>query len=454
MNLVVGVDADGVLTDMSKFNIREGVKVFKGRKINPSGYGPMDIFGLTKKEETMFGLKVFPKYIMKEPPRVGAPDIIQKLNADGDELHEITARKFAVLHNPLGAFVRMCFARWLKKYNMSFKSIEYCSEEDTPRDKWIACSKLSVDVMIEDKEEVALYLAEHGVKVLLFNAPYNQGVSHENITRVYDWYDVYNEIRNIKEHLEEIEPVSKVSREEREKMSDEEKNKYFKAHKQYIKNLDVNLEKMYRSAKKYKVAYSIVKPIANIVYHTKCEGLENIPYQDGFIMASNHLNSADQFYIGTAIGNRQFYGLAASTIQNTARGRFFNFTEAAIFVDRNDPVSREKSEEELTKVVVNGKTILIFPEGTRKNKTAEGREKIQLDFKLGAVAIAQKTGAPILPISLYYGQKKYLKFGEMLFVKPTDDLLDVNKELEQRVKEMTLRSMEEDNMKLSLRRNK
>ena len=452
MSLVIGVDADGVLTDMSKFNIREGIKVFKNRKINPDGYGPADIFGLTKREETMFGLKVFPKYITKEPPREGASEIIQRLNNAGDELHEITARKFAVLRNPLGAYVRYCFAKWLKKYKMSFKSIEYCSEDCTPRDKWIACSKLSVDVMIEDKPDVALYLAEQGVKVLLFSAPYNKEVQHENITRVYDWYDVYNEILAIKEKYVEIEPVGKVSRDEREQMSDEEKVAYYKAHKKYIKNLDVDFEKMKRSAKKYKLAYSLVKLPASIIYRTKCEGLENVPYQDGIIMASNHLNSADQFYIGTAIGNRQFYGLAASTIKNTMRGKYFAFTEGAIFVDRNDPVSRQKSEEELTKIVVNGKTILIFPEGTRKNKTPEGREQIQLPFKLGTVSIAQKTGSPILPISLYYGNKKYLKFGELLFVKPTDDLINANLELENRIKNMTLESIQEDRIQLTLRR--
>ena len=95
---------------------------------------------------------------------------------------------------------------------------------------------------------------------------------------------------------------------------------------------------------------------------------------------------------------------------------------------------------------------MIFPEGTRKNKTPEGREQLQLPFKLGAVAIAQKTGAPILPISLYYGDKKYLKFDELMYVKPTDDLLEANEMLENRIKKMTLQSIEEDQMKLNLRR--
>lgn len=452
MNLILGVDADGVLLDTFDFNLREGLKFFKKKLINPNGYDAMEMFGLTKKEETLYGLKVFPKYITKEPPRAGASEIIQKLNQEGDLLHEITARKFATLRNPLGAYVRYAFEKWLKKHKMFFKTIEYCSEENTPRDKLMACFKLSVDVMIEDKPDVALYLAQNGIKVLLFDAPYNQELNHENIIRVHDWYEIYGEIQKIKACLVEVKPVGKISREERSLMTDEVKNAYFKAHKLYIKNLEIDYEKMKRSARKYKISYGLIQPLAKIMYHTKCDGLENVPYQDGFIMASNHLNSSDQFYIGTALGNRQFYGLASSSIQNTLRGKYFDFTEAAIFVDRNDPESRERSEEKMTQVVVHGKTTLIFPEGTRKNKTPEGREQVQLPFKLGAVAIAQKSGSPILPISLYYGNKKYLKFGKLMYVKPTDDLLEANLELENIIRNMTLQSMEEDQKKLSLRR--
>ena len=38
--------------------------------------------------------------------------------------------------------------------------------------------------MIDDRPEVALYLAEHHIKVLLFDAPYNQNLEHENVRRV------------------------------------------------------------------------------------------------------------------------------------------------------------------------------------------------------------------------------------------------------------------------------
>ena len=46
--------------------------------------------------------------------------------------------------------------------------------------------------MIDDNPEVALFLAKNGVKVLLFDAPYNQNVIHPDITRVLDWKEIYD----------------------------------------------------------------------------------------------------------------------------------------------------------------------------------------------------------------------------------------------------------------------
>ena len=107
---------------------------------------------------------------------------------------------------------------------------------------------------------------------------------------------------------------------------------------------------------------------------------------------------------------------------------------SAVYVDRNDAESKEKGTEELEIKIVNDQTVLIFPEGTRKNKTEEGKKLLQLPFKLGAVSMAQKTNVPILPVSLYHGEKSYLKIGEIMFVNPEDDLVEANKKLEETIK--------------------
>lgn len=444
MEIVVGVDADGTLVNMHGFNVREGRKFFKKEPVDYNAYHPRNMFGVSEKEEFLYGLKVFNKYCISEPPMEDVVEVINKLTEDGFKLHEITARKFTTIPNAWGSLYRNMFEHWLKRHKMDFQSIQFCSEEYTPRDKLIACRKLGVHVMIDDKPDVALYLAENGIKVLLIDAPYNHGISHPNMIRVYNWKEVLTELYIIKNELKEIPAYIPITSEEKQNLSIEDRVEYLKSYKEHIKNLKVDKELLKKNERKFKLLYNITNLPFSFIFKTKIQGKENIPYQDGFIIACNHLNSYDQFYISRALGKRQFYGLAASTVNGTIRGKVFDATGSTIYIDRNDPESKAKGVEELITKIVNGKNALIFPEGTRKNKTEEGKKKLQLPFKLGTVSIAQKTGAAILPVSLYYGNEKYLKIGEVQFVRPEDDLVEANKKLEETIANMTLASMEED----------
>ena len=432
MKLIIGVDADGVLTDMSAWNIREGKKFFKKDPVNPNGYSPRDIFGVSKKEEFVFGFFNLDNYCSKEPPRDGAREVLNNLKNEGHELHEITARKFATYNNALGSHYRKLFKNWLNKHIPGvFKSIQYCSETDSPTDKLIACSKLGVNVMIEDKPEVALHLANNDIKVLLVDAPYNQDLEHQNMIRVHNWHEIYEQIKIIEENLDiNIEKeFQKKDKETIEKMTDKEKEDYFYNYQQYLKNVQINEESINKGANRYKLLYTPAKIATKIIFNPKIKNIENIPYQDGFIIASNHLNSYDQYLIASALGNRNIVGFAASTIKDTFRGKLFKLTESAVFVDRQDKLSKEQASEELAARIAHGNVGLIFPEGTRKNKDEEGKQKFMLDFKLGTVAAAQKTGAAILPVAIDYGKENVVNFGKPFIVKPTDNLEEANQRL-------------------------
>ena len=192
----IGIDADGVLTDMSAYICEYGEKYFNRKPSNLDGYSTAEIFGCSDKDEFRFGLRYFFTYCKKWPPRKNCSAVISKLNDDGHQLYEITARKFVTMKNLLGWYSRKLFEDWLKHYKMSFKEIYYCSESNSPRDKLIGCKKYKIDYMIDDKPEVALHLANNGIKVLLFDTRYNVGVEHNNIIRVADWEDIYNKLSN------------------------------------------------------------------------------------------------------------------------------------------------------------------------------------------------------------------------------------------------------------------
>ena len=192
--MIIGVDADGVLTDMQGFNYECGKKFFKKEIVNPAGYSVKEIFQVGKIAELVYGLQYFPKYCKKYPPRNDAVSVLNKLNSEGHILHEITARKFVTYKNIVGKYSQKWFVEWCAKNGFKFSSITFCSEKSGPEDKYDACKRLGVDIMIDDRPEIVLYLAEKGVPVLMMDAPYNQNVQHKYITRVYGWKDVYMKI--------------------------------------------------------------------------------------------------------------------------------------------------------------------------------------------------------------------------------------------------------------------
>ena len=192
--MIIGIDADGVLTDMSGFNYKYGEIFWKRKPVNPAGYTTAEIFRVSRSQEFLFGLKYFYEYCCKLRPRERAFEANQRLNSDGHTLYEITARKFSIMKNPLGWLSRHLFKRWLNKNNLHFEDVFFCSESNTPAEKLHFCKQFSVEIMIDDKPDVALFLAENGIAVLLFDAPYNKDVNHKNIIRVSDWNEIYRRI--------------------------------------------------------------------------------------------------------------------------------------------------------------------------------------------------------------------------------------------------------------------
>ena len=190
----IGIDTDGVLTDLYAYNYSIGKKALKREPDNPEGYDVKEMYGISEKQEFLVGLKYFFRYCKKWPPREGAAEVIARLNAEGHHLYEITARKFVTKKNLLGKYSKHLLFRWYKRYGMRFAEIILCSEEHSPEEKLAGCIRKGVKLMIEDKPEVALHLAENGIAVLLFDAKYNQSVQHKNMTRVYSWEEIYTRL--------------------------------------------------------------------------------------------------------------------------------------------------------------------------------------------------------------------------------------------------------------------
>jgi lyso-ornithine lipid O-acyltransferase len=89
-----------------------------------------------------------------------------------------------------------------------------------------------------------------------------------------------------------------------------------------------------------------------------------------------------------------------------------------LYVDRDDPESRDQAIETMVHAVNAGQNIALYPEGGCKGR------RLFHEFKSGAFEVSLRTGVPILPVFLHYeaqddfewqGQTLPEKIGHMLF---------------------------------------
>lgn len=425
----IGVDVDGVLTNLEKFQLEYGKKYFgEDRKIDETQIDIKDIFNCTKEEREKFWIKYIWKYCLTEPARMNSSIVLKKLREQGHKIYIITSRAHVMENNIRGAVFRKMLLYWLDKEEIIYDDITLCHEQNSELDKIEACKKYNIDVMIDDKRENIENL-EKIAKVLCFDAKYNQNCVGENIIRVSNYNQVYDAIQRIYNN----KYFQKISNKEIEKLTVEEQIKYLKNLKEYYGQLPYDSEKRKKEEKNYMKLCKVAIPIFNSIFKPVVFNRELLPNTNGIIYVANHNNYYDQFPILAALGGeRPIHFLTATKMLAFKRGKVYLKT-GAISVDRQNKNDRENASEELKKILVNGGNVFIFPEGRTNRK-----EAFLLEFHPGAVAIAKETGCPIVPIAVNDNYKKdagdlCVRFGKPMFIDPLDDVIEKTQELKETI---------------------
>lgn len=163
------------------------------------------------------------------------------------------------------------------------------------------------------------------------------------------------------------------------------------------------------------VVYHIIKPIytilIKIIFRPKIIGKENIPKDGALIFAGNHKHAVDPTMVMMCTKRIVHYMAKEELFRGLPGILFKNIGLIKVYRGRSNPNAVIEAE----KVLNNGGTVGIFPEGTR-NKT----EEELLKFRHGAVAIAKKTETPILPFAIKNKYKIFKKSVVLEFGKPID----------------------------------
>ena len=113
----IGIDIDGVLTDIEQWQLDVGGKFFsKYNKtvVNKDGYEIAEIFNISEELDDQFWNEYLYEYATKEPARKYTSEVIKKLKEDGNEIYIVTARYLTNRDTDEGKQMRKIVLNWLK----------------------------------------------------------------------------------------------------------------------------------------------------------------------------------------------------------------------------------------------------------------------------------------------------------------------------------------------------
>lgn len=158
----------------------------------------------------------------------------------------------------------------------------------------------------------------------------------------------------------------------------------------------------YTESEKYNIVRDIVKSInksANVDIH--CEGLENIPEENGFVMFPNHQGLFDALVMIDTCGKPITFVIKKEIDKVRPLRKILSVLDVKM-IDRGDIKQSMKLIINVIQEVRSGRNYVIFAEGTRS------RDKNNLlPFKGGSFKSAVKAKAPIVPVAIMDSYKVF-----------------------------------------------
>ncbi len=190
----IGIDIDGVLTDLERATIDFGTKMCIEQNwpitMDLSKYWEVEAFGWTSEQADKFWNKYLVEYVTQSPARRFAKEIISKLREEGNNIYIITARDESGMPPEYYGKMQELTRGWLEKYEIEYDKLIFAKDSE----KLEKCLENNVDIMIEDSPRNIRNISSK-VKVIKFDCQYNKDVIGSNIINAYSWYHIYRIIK-------------------------------------------------------------------------------------------------------------------------------------------------------------------------------------------------------------------------------------------------------------------
>ncbi len=187
----IGIDIDGVLTNIREFQIIKGEKFFGRKIINENGFTICEMFNCTEEESKKFWTKYLLEYSIFFKARLNASQVINKMKNENNKIFIITSREFTDKDNFMGKLMRYIVSEWLKSNDIYYDKIIYCGESKVNEIK-----NNNINVMIEDNKNNIKELSNY-CKIIALNQPYNIDEAKENVFRANNWKEIENYLNTL-----------------------------------------------------------------------------------------------------------------------------------------------------------------------------------------------------------------------------------------------------------------
>jgi cytidylate kinase len=139
----------------------------------------------------------------------------------------------------------------------------------------------------------------------------------------------------------------------------------------------------------YRISHWVIRTFFRVVLGLRISGSDHLRYRENYIFASNHRSYADPLVVGCAL-DREVWFLAKKELFRNRAFAWLIRRYHAIPVDREE--IERSTMKRLLALLGEGRSVLMFPEGTR-SRNGEIR-----DFKPGLGFIGAKSGVGIVPV--------------------------------------------------------
>ena len=190
----------------------------------------------------------------------------------------------------------------------------------------------------------------------------------------------------------------------------------------------------------YKILTPIMRILFRLYYNPKIINKKIIPKEGPILIVGNHKHIFDQCLTIMAT-KRPIHYLAKKEYFDGKMSWFFKLV-GCIPVNRS--IKDQEAKNQALEILEEKGAIGLFPEGTR-NKT---KDKLLLDFKYGAVSMAKKTKASIIPFAItgdYCFRSKYLRITYGKPMQVTEDLTSANEALYQEIEALLKQNLKKTN---------